>query len=402
MTEEELDHLFGCRPEEEVPDYEIVPLPSNNPRLQHFNFTVFGKPISLDLKPNELLVSRLQVIVTDEGSSMQLGTPVTNCHYISSADNIAAAFSSCNPHGLNGWIFLEDDTLEVRPLTPRLHSLLNHRPESPLIPYLVKRTPLINMHFSDELYLPEDVVMEETEDDSMDNGNVSGFILDRSTRSGKKPVVEVALFFDEAGYKIFSPYLQNDEKQLRDMLLAYLNGVQALYHHPSVGQPVDIALVRLEIFKSQPQDLPHYGGERSGLLDSFCAYNAKHNPPGDQNPEHWDMGLYVSGLDFYAIEGGRRSDVTMGLATVGGVCMDKYSCVIAELGTTNSLGKPYPSAGFTSVYILAHEMGHNLGMHHDSSSNMCPSEGYIMSPSRGTNGETLWSSCSAQVMQKLR
>lgn len=47
-----------------------------------------------------------------------------------------------------------------------------------------------------------------------------------------------------------------------------------------------------------------------------------------------------------------------GLATVGGVCQDKYACVIAELGTTNVFGKPYPSAGFTSVYILAHEIGH--------------------------------------------
>lgn len=50
--------------------------------------------------------------------------------------------------------------------------------------------------------------------------------------------------------------------------------------------------------------------------------------------------------------------MTMGLATVGGVCIEKYNCIIAELGTTNVFGKPYPSAGFTSVYILAHEMGH--------------------------------------------
>ncbi|KAJ8880452.1 hypothetical protein PR048_016922 [Dryococelus australis] len=94
--------------------------------------------------------------------------------------------------------------------------------------------------------------------------------------------------------------------------------------------------------------------------------------------------------------------VNMRLATVGGVCMEKYACVIAELGTTNVFGKPYPSAGFTSVYILAHEMGHNLGMHHDGSQNTCPKDGFIMSPSRGTSGETQWSSCSAEVMKKLR
>lgn len=48
-------------------------------------------------------------------------------------------------------------------------------------------------------------------------------------RSGQRPVVEVALFFDEAGYKIFSPYI-NDDKQMSDMLLAYLNGVSDYFY----------------------------------------------------------------------------------------------------------------------------------------------------------------------------
>lgn len=43
----------------------------------------------------------------------------------------------------------------------------------------------------------------------------------------------------------------------------------------------------------------------------------------------------------------------------------------------------------------------SLGMHHDSSGNSCSKEGYIMSPSRGTKGETQWSSCSAEVMSNL-
>lgn len=63
-------------------------------------------------------------------------------------------------------------------------------------------------------------------------------------------------------------------------------------------------------------------------------------------------------MDFFAYENGRKSGVTMGLATVGGVCYSRYACIIAEFGTTNIFGKPYPSAGFTSVYILAHEIGH--------------------------------------------
>ncbi|CAH1981328.1 unnamed protein product [Acanthoscelides obtectus] len=214
--------------------------------------------------------------------------------------------------------------------------------------------------------------------------------------------LELAMFFDEAAYKIFAPHLDYNDNRLRDMLLAYLNGVQALYHHPSLGATIDLVLVRLDIMKVQPRDLPHHDGERGKLLDSFCAYQEDLNPESDRDPDHWDMALYVSGLDFYAFEKGRKSGVTMGLAPVAGVCSNTYACVIAEFGTTNALGKPYPSAGFTSVYILAHEIGHNLGMHHDSSGNSCAKEGYIMSPSRGTNGETQWSTCSADVVADLK
>lgn len=63
-------------------------------------------------------------------------------------------------------------------------------------------------------------------------------------------------------------------------------------------------------------------------------------------------------LDFYSEEGGRRNGVTMGLAPVGGVCLAPHACVVAEFGAGDLLGRPYPSAGFTSVYILAHEIGH--------------------------------------------
>lgn len=71
--------------------------------------------------------------------------------------------------------------------------------------------------------------------------------------------------------------------------------VQSLYHHQSLGTPIDLTIVYMEIMKTQPIDLPHYYGERSSLLDSFCEYQKNINPPDDKNPNHWDMGLYISG-----------------------------------------------------------------------------------------------------------
>lgn len=49
------------------------------------------------------------------------------------------------------------------------------------------------------------------------------------------------------------------------------------------------------------------------------------------------------------------------------------------------------------IYLLSE----SLGMHHDSSGNVCPKDGYIMSPSRGIRGETTWSDCSREIAKML-
>ena len=59
------------------------------------------------------------------------------------------------------------------------------------------------------------------------------------------------------------------------------------------------------------------------------------NPGDDSDPNHWDIGLLVSGVDFWARKG--RPDqkyITMGLSTVTGICTypKKYDCVIGESG----------------------------------------------------------------------
>lgn len=209
-----------------------------------------------------------------------------------------------------------------------------------------------------DLPLGEPHVVKRSPSRSPVDPNLETKRIRRIRDTKEKLTLELAVFFDEAAYRLFSPFLDGDDGKIRDMLLAYVNGIQALYHHPSLGTPIDISLIRLDIIQRQPLDLPHFGGERGNLLDSFCNYANARNPPEDTDSHHWDMGLYVTGLDLYAIENGRRNGATMGLATVGGLCIPRYSCVIAELGVTDQLGKPYPSAGFTSVYIAAHEIGH--------------------------------------------
>ncbi|CAG9765921.1 unnamed protein product [Ceutorhynchus assimilis] len=413
MSDSEMMRYFQTTNKEFVPEYEVVYLPSAMVTKEleadsevDYNFYAFDRPIDLKLKRNtDIVVPSFKTYIHDENGVKFLNETPENCHYLHKASELVAALSICAPKSVQGLIFTNNATFEIQPLTLKLQRLTKRQARDGRAPHIIKRAKLYSDFILDDLIPSAGNVWFQQQSngynissqDLLENLNQDNL----QQRRGKILTAELALFFDEAAYKIFAPYFGYNDKKLQNMLLAYMNGVQALYHHPSLGTSLELVLVRLDIMKKQPREMPHHNGERSQLLDSFCNFQASINPKGDTNPDHWDMGLYVSGLDFHAYENGKKSGVTMGLATVGGVCLDKYACIIAEFGTTNVFGKPYPSAGFTSVYILAHEIGHNLGMHHDSTGNGCSKEGYIMSPSRGTNGETQWSTCSADIMSKM-
>ncbi|KPI94766.1 A disintegrin and metalloproteinase with thrombospondin motifs 3 [Papilio xuthus] len=333
-------------------DDRDVPLP--------YKFDAFGRSFDLRLLPNRGLVSPQFAVWSENGEEAPLD------------------------HALHGLIVTDNSTYEVRPLP---HGAGRAQDGGGRRAHVIRRASPPPVSAGDAQYIRPRVRRPR-------QPRVHANLPSKYT-------IEIALFLDEAGYKLFHPFLNHNEGDLRDMLLAYINGVQALYHHASLGTRIQLSLVRLTLLRSQPSELPPYA-ERGRLLDSFCAYQKSLNVDDDDDPQHWDMALLLSGLDFYSEEGGRRNGVTMGLAPVGGVCLPAHACVVSEFGASDLLGRPYPSAGFTSVYILAHEIGHNLGMHHDGTGNACARDGYIMSPSRGTHGEASWSRCSAKVAADLQ
>ncbi|CAH2050237.1 unnamed protein product, partial [Iphiclides podalirius] len=360
-------------------DVEDVPLP--------YSFDAFGRSFDLQLVPNRRLVSPQFAVWSEQGQEAPLSAIDTSCHYLHAGPTTVAAFSACKDHTLHGLIVTDNSTYEVRPLPLGAGARWRAQDGGGRTAHVIRRAPPPPPSDDDARYFRPRVRRPRRPR------------LDTPTPA--KYTIEVALFLDEAAYRLFYPFLNHNEADLRDMLLAYVNGVQALYHHPSLGTRIQLSLVRLTLLRSQPSELPPHA-ERGRLLDYFCAYQRSLNVDDDEDPQHWDMALLLSGLDFYAEEGGRRNGVTMGLAPVGGVCLPAHACVVSEFGTSDLLGRPYPSAGFTSVYILAHEIGHNLGMHHDGTGNSCARDGFIMSPSRGTHGEATWSRCSAKVAADLQ
>nr|XP_012235889.1 PREDICTED: A disintegrin and metalloproteinase with thrombospondin motifs 4-like [Linepithema humile] len=151
------------------------------------------------------------------------------------------------------------------------------------------------------------------------------------------------------------PNLDNDEDKLNNMILAYVNQIQAFLHHSSFGASVDISLIRWEIMKEQLSILSDVVDKKDeGLLSSFCEYATNQNPPKDNDPDHWDIGLYLTGIDLYKIKNAQKSYGTIGRAYINHSCTHYLSCVVVEIGTTNKI----TLSGFATSLTAAHEIGH--------------------------------------------
>uniref|UniRef100_A0A7E4WCY2 Peptidase M12B domain-containing protein n=1 Tax=Panagrellus redivivus TaxID=6233 RepID=A0A7E4WCY2_PANRE len=193
--------------------------------------------------------------------------------------------------------------------------------------------------------------------------------------------VELGLFVDDAMWNFFQKfYSGNAEKQLRRFVLATVNNIDVLFGQRSIDPKVRLQITHFEVLHTPPMELSrsiHESGEVTKLLRGFCAFQNRVNPKSDEDPKHWDHALLLSGFDLY--RGTQRT--VAGFAPVKGMCADYKSCTVNE------------GLDFGAVFVIAHEMGHSLGMYHDGEANHCHAKCCIMSPSIGA-GKTHWSDCS--------
>lgn len=124
-------------------------------------------------------------------------------------------------------IFLQNSSFEIHPIPKRLHYFFKRREalsgedaaESFSFPHIIRRTTV-----------GADFLENEAFPISRNFWNTSTINFEAASH---RPVgamtAEIALFFDEAGYNAFAPYMNYDDRKLTDMLLAYINGVNFDY-----------------------------------------------------------------------------------------------------------------------------------------------------------------------------
>ncbi|KAF0293558.1 A disintegrin and metalloproteinase with thrombospondin motifs 7 [Amphibalanus amphitrite] len=180
---------------------------------------------------------------------------------------------------------------------------------------------------------------------------------------------------------------------LEAYLLTVMNGVAQLYHDASIGNAINVILVRIMVLEA-PEDSDLYfniSGDGDSALKSFCNWQTAMNPSNESHPNHHDVAVLLTRRNICS---GNQTCNTLGMAEVSGMCQPSRSCNINQ------------DTGLSVSYTIAHELGHNFGMYHDGPGNGCDQQNghrkHVMSPNL-VNDVTpvVWSRCSRREITKF-
>ncbi|XP_028286678.1 disintegrin and metalloproteinase domain-containing protein 9 [Parambassis ranga] len=281
-----------------------------------------------------------------------------HCYYHGEVEGYrdsVVALSTCS--GLRGVIVLENETFGLEPV-----------PQSTTKEHL--------------LYLLKDVQSEPVtcgvvdEDapfpahEPFEPGQSLTSLLRRKRNLPQTRYVELALVVDQLRYN----FKKKNETAVRDEMVELANLLDGYYKSLNIR----VVLVSLEIFKDRnPFSVDGSAGE---VLENFVKWRKEILVPKVRH----DIGQLIVGQPS-AYAGG-----VLGMAFVGTVCSVATSGGINVYSNDNIL---YIST------VVAHEMGHNLGMNHDDQRCNCNGSSCIMSA--GAGGSTSFSSCSANDFENL-
>ncbi|XP_060742765.1 A disintegrin and metalloproteinase with thrombospondin motifs 20-like [Tachysurus vachellii] len=179
-------------------------------------------------------------------------------------------------------------------------------------------------------------------------------------------------------------------RNLEHYILTIMSVVAAVYKDPSVGNLINIMIVKLIVIHNE-QEGPNVNRYAAATLHNFCVWQQSQNVLDDSHPSHHDTALLITREDIC-----REKDKcdTLGLAELGTMCDPYRSCSISE------------ENGLSSSFTIAHELGHVFNMPHDNHPK-CREAGmkhqyHVMAPTLNYDTSPWsWSKCSQKYITEF-
>ncbi|KAM9311984.1 zinc metalloproteinase-disintegrin-like protein H3 [Gastrophryne carolinensis] len=329
---------------------------SKYPDQVQYKFPVEGNPVHLYLLKTEGLIAKDYT----ETRYLDDGTPVTTkpeyqdhcCYYghVKNDDDSMARICTCQ--GLSGVFHLRKRRFLMEPL--------NQTDDGEHVVYETKEETPKTCGVTNTTWI----------DGKIFKSSRSGSNIEKQNFLNSQKYVKVYLVADKS---IFKKYNNNTER-CKERFFEMINYVNELY----LALHTFVAVIGIEIWQNKDQfEVVTAAGTN---LDRLSAWRKNSLLP--RKPH--DNAQFLTDYDF--------DGATVGLAYVGSMCSDMYST-----GVIQDHSKPAVAVGAT----LAHEMGHNLGMNHDTSSCTCAGDSCVMSATVSYNSPRLFSSCSLQNFQEF-
>nr|F8RKV9.1 RecName: Full=Zinc metalloproteinase-disintegrin-like MTP9; AltName: Full=Snake venom metalloproteinase; Short=SVMP; Flags: Precursor [Drysdalia coronoides]AEH95529.1 MTP9 [Drysdalia coronoides] len=360
-----------------VNDYEVVypqkvpALPKGgvqNPQPEtkyedtmQYEFHVNGEPVVLHLERNKGLFSEdyTETHYAPDGREITTSPPVQDhCYYhgyIQNEADSSAAISACD--GLKGHFKHRGETYFIEPLklsNSESHAIYKdeHVEKEDEIPKICGVTQTTSE--SDE---PIEKISQLTNTPEQDR------------YLQVKKYIELYVVVDNRMYRNYN----SNRDAINERVYEMVNTLNVMY------RPLNffIALIGLEIWSNQ--DEINIEPEVAVTLRSFGEWRNTTLLPRKRN----DNAQLLTGIDF--------NGATVGLAYVGTLCRPTQSvAVIQDHSKRTSM----------VASTMAHELGHNLGINHDSASCNCNAGPCIMSATISNQPLSEFSSCSVQEHQR--
>uniref|UniRef100_A0A1L8D5Y0 Snake venom metalloproteinase n=1 Tax=Bothrops atrox TaxID=8725 RepID=A0A1L8D5Y0_BOTAT len=353
-----------------VNDYEVVypqkvtalPKGAVQPKYEdamQYEFKVNGEPVVLHLEKNKGLFSKdySETHYSPDGREITTNPPVEDhCYYHGRIENDAdssASISACN--GLKGHFKLQGEMYLIEPLElsdSEAHAVFKFE----------------NVEKEDEAPKMCGVTQNWESYEPIKKVSQSNLTPEQRRYNSYK-YVELFIVVDQGMVTKNNGNLDKITTKIYEIV----NILNEIYRYLNIR----IALVGTDIWSNG--DLINVESAANVTLDSFGTWRETVL----LNRKSHDNAQLLTAIDF--------NGPTIGIAYIASMCELKHS-----VGAIMD----YSPISFVVAVIMAHEMGHNLGINHDTGSCSCGGYSCIMAPAISDQPSKLFSNCSKQEHQQ--